>query len=181
MLKLTFVACLVAVLSVSSHLLSAQTKPSAPEKPSAKDFADEAAVVERDEVVYRYHADGTGTRVQTNAVRLQSEAALQSFAVLSFPYASLTQQLEIVHAGVRKPDGSMIETPSTDAQDQPAPATQAAPMYSDLHIKQLPIRSMAVGDMLEFETKTTTTQAEVAGEFWARRRLDWALFIWIEG
>jgi hypothetical protein len=39
-------------------------------------------------------------------------------------------------------------------------------MYSDLHMKQLPVRSLAVGDTLEFETKITQKQAEVPGEFW---------------
>ena len=131
-----------------------------------KEYADEAAVVERDESVYRYAADGTGVKTETTVLRVQSSAALQAFAVLGFPYASGTQSLEIVYARVRKPDGTVVDTPAGDVQDQPAQATQIAPTYSDLHLKQLPVRSLAVGDTLEFETKVSQKLAEVPGEFW---------------
>jgi len=63
-----------------------------------------------------------------------SSAASQAFAVLGFPYASGTQSLEILCARVRKPDGKLVDTPAGDVQDQPAQATQIAPMYNDLHI-----------------------------------------------
>jgi transglutaminase-like putative cysteine protease/tetratricopeptide (TPR) repeat protein len=159
-------AVLVAYLPLASLDLPAQVVVPKPEKVVAKDYADEAAVVERDELVYRYAADGTGVKTETTALRVQSSAALQAFAVLGFPYASGTQALEIVYARVRKRDGTVVETPAGDAQDQPAQATQVAPMYSDLHLKQLPVRSLAVGDTLEFETKVTQKRAEVPGEFW---------------
>jgi tetratricopeptide (TPR) repeat protein len=146
--------------------LSAQVKVPQPEEGVAQKYADEATVVERDDVVYRYAADGTGIRTETTVLRVQSTAALQAFAVLGFPYASATQSLEIAYARVLKPDGTVVETPAGDAQDQPAPVTRLAPMYSDLHMKQLPVRSLAVGDTLEFEAKTTQKQPEVQGEFW---------------
>lgn len=164
--KLLLFAILVAYMPIASHVLSAQEAISQPKKGVVDQYADEAAVVERDEVVYRYNGDGTGSRIETTAVRVQSGAALQSFAVLSFPYASGTQELDIVYARVRKPDGTVIETPTTDAQDQPAPTTQLAPMYSDLRMKQLPLRSRAVGDTLEVQSKTVQKQAEIQGQFW---------------
>jgi tetratricopeptide (TPR) repeat protein len=160
------VAVLVAYLPIASHDLPAQVMAPQPEKGTAKEYADEAAVVQRDDVVYRYDTDGTGVKTQTTVLRVQSSAALQTFAVLAFPYASGTQSLEIVYARVRKPDGTVVETPAGDAQDLPARVTQLAPMYSDLHLKQLPVRSLAVGDTLEFETKLTQKLAEVTGEFW---------------
>jgi tetratricopeptide (TPR) repeat protein len=159
-------AALVAFLPIASHDLRAQVLTPQPEKGVAMEYADEAAVVERDDLVYRYAADGTGVKTQTTVLRVQSSAALQSLAVLPFPYASGTQSLEIVYARVRKPDGTLVETPAGDAQDQSARATQVAPMYSDLHLKQLPVRSLAVGDTLEFETKLTQRVAEAPGEFW---------------
>lgn len=158
-------AAFVFLVFASYRYPAAQAPPSQP-KSATTDYVDEASVVERDEVIYRYVEDGTGSRTETAAVRVQSGAALQTFGVLTFPYASATQGLEIVYARVRKADGSTVETPATDVQDQPAPATQLAPMYSDLHIKQLPMRSLAVGDTVEFETRLTIKQAEVPGEFW---------------
>ncbi len=170
---------LLALLSVSlaaaSYGLSPQVTPAQPEKPIANAYADEPAVVQQDTVVYRYAADGTGSRIETAAIMVQSGAALQAFAVLNFPYATATQAVEITYARVRKPDGAIIETPPTDVQDQPAPTTQQAPMYSDLHLKQLPIRSLAIGDTLEFETKTIQKQAEVPGQFWGAENFGAAL------
>jgi len=160
------VAVLVTYLPIASHDLFAQVMMPQPEKSVANDYADEAAVVERDQLVYRYAADGTDVKTETTVLRVQSSAALQTFAVLGFPYASGTQSLEIAYARVRKPDGTVVETPTSDVQDQPVQATQVAPMYSDLHVKQLPVRSLAVGDTLEFETKITQKLAEVPGEFW---------------
>lgn len=153
-------------LPLASHSLSAQIIVPAPKHDVLKEYGDEAAVVLRDQVTYRYAADGTGSRTETTVLRVQSTAALQRLAVLGFAYASATQSLDIIYARVRKPDGTVVETPVGDAQDQPAPVTQLAPMYSDLHMKQLPVRSLAVGDTLEFETKITQKQAEVPGEFW---------------
>ncbi len=155
-------AVLFTSLPIVSHSLSAQAVATQP----SKEYIDEAAVVERDELMYRYAADGTGVKTQTTVLRVQSNAALQAFAVLGFPYASETQSLEIVFVRVRKPDGTVVNTPAGDVQDQPAQATLIAPMYSDLHLKQLPVRSLAVGDTLEFETRITQRVAEVPGEFW---------------
>jgi len=160
----------LAVLFASLPCLT-QTRPAptvAKTVVHVSDFTDEAAVVERADVVYRYAADGTGSKLETAVFRVQSNAALQSLAVLGFPYASGNQRMEIVYARVRKPDGTVVETPATDAQDQPAQVTQVAPMYSDLHVKQIPIRSLAVGDKLEFQTRMTQQQPEVPGEFWGQ-------------
>ncbi len=150
----------------ASHSGTAQQTPPSPAGNSVNAYPDEAAVVERDEVIYRYNDDGTGSKTETTAVRIQSGAALQSFAVLGFPYASETEELDIVSVRVHKPDGTTVETPTTDAQEQPALATQAAPMYSDLRIKQLPVRSLAVGDTLEMQTRTVQKKAEIPGQFW---------------
>ena len=166
MKKLSVFAVLVVCLPLASYNLPAQVIAPQPDKGIAEKYADEAAVVQRDEVVYSYAADGTGYKTETTVLRIQSSAALQTFAVLKFPYASGTQSLEIAYARVRKQDGTVVETPPSDAQDQPAQVTQIAPMYSDLHLKELPVRSLAIGDTLEFESKITQKQAEVPGEFW---------------
>jgi tetratricopeptide (TPR) repeat protein len=160
----------LALLSSSFPCLSQTNPDPIPSKTtvSSSGYTDEAAVVERDDVVYRFADDGTGSKVESCIFRVQSNAALQTLAVLSFPYASGNQHLDIVYARVRKPDGTVVETPTTDAQDQPAQVTQIAPMYSDLHLKQIPMRSLAVGDKLEFQIRMTQQQPEVPGEFWGQ-------------
>jgi tetratricopeptide (TPR) repeat protein len=146
----------------------ASPKPDSPKPDSTSSYADEAAVVERDDIVYRYTEDDTDTKLETTVMRIQSSAALQGMSVLNFPYATDNQHLEIVYARVRRPDGSVVETPASDAQDQPAQVTTLAPMYSDLHLKQLPVRSLAVGDKLEFQLRLTQRQPEIPGEFWGQ-------------
>jgi tetratricopeptide (TPR) repeat protein len=161
---------ILVLLSVSSPCFT-QTSPdpiTSKTAGSSSGYADEAAVVERDDVVYRYADDDTGSKLETCIFRVQSNAALQTLAVIGFPYVSGSQRLEIVYARVRKPDGTVVETPATDAQDQPAQVTQIAPMYSDLHLKQIPVRSLAVGDKLEFQIRMTQLQPDVPGEFWGQ-------------
>jgi hypothetical protein len=69
--NLLLFAVLVAYLPVASRDLPAQVMAPQTEKGVAKEYADEAAVVERDEVVYRYAADGTGV-IQASPRRLNS-------------------------------------------------------------------------------------------------------------
>ena len=44
--------------------------------------------------------------------------------------------------------------------------TQMAPMYSDLRTKQLPVRSLSVGDTLEYHLTMKDTNAVAPGAFW---------------
>ncbi|HEY1994174.1 MAG TPA: DUF3857 domain-containing protein, partial [Edaphobacter sp.] len=67
---------------------------------------------------------------------------------------------------VHKPSGEVIETPPEDAQEVPMPVTQAAPMYSDLRTKQLPVKSLGVGDTLEYRVTVKDTNADAPGVFW---------------
>jgi tetratricopeptide (TPR) repeat protein len=135
---------------------------------SPADYSAEAVVVERLDTVYRYNADGTGVKTDTDVARIQSAAAVNTFSVLSIPYASETQRIELVYLRVRKPDGSVVETPASDAQDQPAPVAEQAPFYSDLHLFQLPVRGLSVGDRVEYQVRTVQTKAEAPNEFWSQ-------------
>jgi hypothetical protein len=140
---------------------------SSPGTPAPADYKSEAVIVERLDSVYRYNADGTGSKLDTDSALIQSEAGVQNFSVLRIPYAADTQRLQIHYVRVRKADGSVVDTPATDAQDLPAPVTQEAPFYSDLHMLQLPVRGLSVGDHLEYEVVTTFSHPEAANQFWA--------------
>jgi tetratricopeptide (TPR) repeat protein len=132
------------------------------------DYSAEPFVVEHLDAVYKMAADGTGSKVTTVAVRVQSEASLKQLGVLNLPFASGTQHVEIVYARVRRPDGTVIETPINQAIEMPSPVTTAAPFYSDLKQMQLPIRSLRVGDTLEWQAKVVLAKAEAPGQFWGQ-------------
>ena len=138
-----------------------QAKPSLPDP-----YANEAIVFEHLETVYKMHADGTGERDMLVKMRVQSDGAAQQFGVMSFAYASAYESPVIKLMRVHKLDGTVVDTPGTDAVDMPAEVSREAPLYSDLKEKHLPVRSLARGDTLEYEVDTAITKAEAPGQFW---------------
>lgn len=48
----------------------------------------------------------------------------------------------------------------------PAPVTREAPLYSDLKQRQLPVRSLAAGDTLEYDQHIVYRKAEAPNQFW---------------
>jgi tetratricopeptide (TPR) repeat protein len=131
-------------------------------------YSAEPIVVEHLDSVYEMAADGTGSKVSSAVERIQSEASLKEVGVLMVPYAGSTQRVEIVYARVRHPDGTVVETPVKQAMEMPSPVTVQAPFYSDLKQVQLPIRSLQVGDTLEWQVRITITKAEAPGQFWGQ-------------
>jgi tetratricopeptide (TPR) repeat protein len=167
------VAIAVMIASNPQHPLAQATAPASPVSApttsgKASTYAAESIVIEHSDSVYTYAADGTGTHEQTLVVRVQSEAAVHSLGVIAVPYAANSQRVEFLYARVRHPDGTIVETQPSDALDVPDAVTREAPFYSDLKEKQLPIRSLRVGDTLEWKARVTTTKPEAPGEFWGQ-------------
>ena len=73
-----------------------------------------------------------------------------------------------MYARVTHVDGSVQETQASNAIEQPVAVTTAAPEYSDLKSKQLPIRSLRVGDTLEWQIRWTIDHPEVPNQFWGQ-------------
>jgi Domain of Unknown Function with PDB structure (DUF3857) len=136
---------------------------------TAPDYSGEPAVIRHLDRVYQTEADGTGWRLLTTSVQVLTEGAVKQFGVIGIPFASSSESVEIVYARVRRPDGKVVETPVNDAMEQPDAVTQVAPFYSDLKQKQLPVRSLSVGDTLEWQAKVVRTKAEAPGHFWGQR------------
>jgi uncharacterized protein DUF3857 len=83
---------------------------------------------------------------------------VRSSGIISLPFAALTQTLTFDSVRVHTPSGEVIETPVEDAQE--------VPMYSDLRTKQLPVRSLSVGDTLEYRLSIKDTNDDAPGAFW---------------
>jgi hypothetical protein len=157
---------LFALASFFLPLVSPAQEPSKSPAAAIDNYKNEAMVFERSETTYRMHADGTGERDIHVFLRLQSQGAAQQFGVLSFGYASAYETPHIRIVRVHKPDGTTIDTPTSDAIDMPAAVSREAPLYSDLKEKHLPVRSLSVGDTLEYDFQTTIDKAEAPGQFW---------------
>ena len=130
------------------------------------DFSREPSIIDRLDIVYRYAADGTGSKELTSVIHLQDEAAIKAWSVLSFSFASSAEHIEIDYVRVRRADGTVVETPAADAQEMPVAITREAPFYSDLKEKQIPVRSLRAGDHLEYKVRTVRTKPEAPGHFW---------------
>ncbi len=134
----------------------------------APGFSAEPWVVERWSLRTAMNADGTGTQTQTLVLKLQSDAAVRQFGVISLQFAANTERAEFVYARARHADGTVTETPLAGVQEQPAAVTREAPFYSDLKQAQLPVRNLQVGDTLEWQSRVTDFQAEAPGNFWGQ-------------
>src|SRR5882757_6306266 len=143
----------LAALACFLPVLAAQTPKPASAAPTAAakpDLTGEALVIEKDNTVVRFAKDGSSVRTVSVTEHIVSDSGVRDAGILSIPFAALTQTVTFDSVRVHKPSGEVIETPAEDAQEVPAPVTQAAPMYSDLRTKQLPVKSLSVGDTLEY-------------------------------
>lgn len=159
--------CLLAFALAASPVSAPAQAPPAP-APIADKYAAEPLIVERIATTYTYALDGTGTKQIVAVARMQSDAAARQYSVLNVPFAGANEHVEIAYVRVRKPDGTLVDTPPADAQEMPQEVTRLAPFYSDLKEKQVPVRSLRTGDKLEYSVKIVRTRAEAPGEFWGQ-------------
>ncbi len=144
-----------------------ETKPTDTKAADAKtDYSKDAFVDEDDVTKLVFESDGTGTREQSARIRIQSDAGVQRYGVLTFPYQQAIESLEIDYVRVRKPDGTVVVTPPDNIQEMPSEITRQAPFYSDLHEKQIAVKGLAPGDVLESHTVWHVTKPLAPGQFW---------------
>ena len=179
-------ASLIALLLVSSpvlfnHFSAAQSKrptqgaPRQPEQASEKapsseqkqpDYSQEAYVLEQMKTSYRFEKDGTGLREQSIRVKVQSDAGVENFGQLVFPYSSANEKLDIEQVSVRKPDGSVVTAQASAVQDLTAPISREAPVYTDLRHKHVTVPGLRPGDSLEYRAVWRITTPLAPNHFW---------------
>src|SRR5882724_10238935 len=99
MLKIACPVLLFLASCIACRAICAQT-PKAPD--SKPDFSKEAFVIEQDSTRVTFENDGTGVRETESRVRIQSDAGVQHWGVLTFPYESSTQTVDIEYVRVQK-------------------------------------------------------------------------------
>lgn len=134
-------------------------------------YAGEPIVVERFNTAFRYNADGTGSKVDTEVVRVQTEAGVRGVGIVTVPYFAARERVELVYLRVRKRSGAVIDTPAADAEDQVPPVTRVDPQYSSLHAMRIGVRGLGVGDRLEMQVRTVFLTGQAGGEFWGSETL----------
>src|SRR6202521_301761 len=168
---LLFVGSLLvcSILSMMSADAVAQVPAPSNQKTSnanSNSNSEEAAVFER--ILNRAHFENDGTEVtETEAVvRIQSQAGVEEFGQLVFGYSSATEKLEVEYVRVRKPDGKVVVTPESTAQDFAPDVLKEAPMYSDYRQRHISVAALQPGDTLEYRTVIRVLTPLAAGNFW---------------
>ena len=110
--------------------------------------------------------DGNITREQSSRVRVQTDAGVKQWGLLSFPFQSATQVVDIDYVRVRKADGSTVVTSADNIQDLDSEITRSAPFYSDLREKHVAVKELRPGDILEYQAHWHTTKPLIPGQFW---------------
>ena len=142
-------------------VLYAQT-PASP-KPGT---SEEAVVFDRMDNLVRFEDDGTGVQETTAVIRVQSQAGVKELGQLVFGYSSATEKLDVDYVRARKPDGRVIETPASTAQDFAPEVLREAPTYSDYRERHVSVAGLQAGDVLEYHTVTHVTTPLAPHEFW---------------
>jgi transglutaminase-like putative cysteine protease/tetratricopeptide (TPR) repeat protein len=128
--------------------------------------AEEAAVFERIFNRVRFENDGTEVSETEAVIRIQSQAGVEAFGQLVFGYSSATEKLEVEYVRVRKPDGRVVGTPESTAQDFAPDVLKEAPMYSDYRQRHISVAALQPGDTLEYRTVTRVVTPLATGNFW---------------
>lgn len=163
------VAILISVLlSLVSLDTGGQNPPAQTSAPPAgkSDYSKEAYVIEEYSDSFVFENDGTGSQLITFRVRVQSDSGVQQYGLLKVRYAKEVSTVEIGYIRVRKPDGTVIPTPSENIQEMPSQVTSQAPQYSDLYEKHIPVRGLSPGDVLEYQITIHTIHPDAPGQFW---------------
>src|SRR5580692_5062065 len=93
------------------------TPAGSPAKTEESSLAAEPYVIESIQSKVRFEPDGKGERDLQLRIRVQSESAIREFGVLVYAYSASFENLDVLYARVRKPDGSIVETPASDIQE----------------------------------------------------------------
>jgi uncharacterized protein HemY len=138
------------------------TSPSPPLPASSQ----EPAVIQQMFTKVAFDNEGNLTREQTSQILVQTDAGVQQWGLLTFPFQSATQTMEIDYVRVRKPDGSTLTTPPDNVQDLDSEITRSAPFYSDLREKHVAVKGLAKGDTLEYQAHWRAIKPLIPGQFW---------------
>ena len=155
--RLAIVLGLLSAVHAQSPTSSAAAKP---------DYSHQAAVVELMSTHVSFDKDGSRSREQVTRVRVNTDAGVKTWGLLSLPYQSATETVEVVYVRVHKPDNSTVVTPEDNIQDLDAEITRSAPFYSDLREKHIAVKGLASGDTLEYDVKWHPTKPLIPGQFW---------------
>jgi tetratricopeptide (TPR) repeat protein len=157
------VVSLGLVVAVS---LAGRAQTPAPPAPVKADYSQEAAVIEELSSKVIFDNDGNSTREQVTRVHVQTDAGVKQWGLLTFPFQSASQTVDLDYVRVHKADGSTVTTPPDNVQDLDSEITRSAPFYSDLREKHVAVKGLGKGDTVEYAAHWRSTKPLIPGQFW---------------
>ena len=154
------------LIAACALITYAQASPQAFPSANSPDYSKEPFVIQSAVGKLVFQNDGKYTSDETLRILIQSNAGLQSWGILHFTYSSAMSTVNIAYVRVRKPDGSVVETPAGDAMEVTPDISREAPMYSDLKDKQVAVKGLQVGDTLEYQWQNVIETPLIPGQFW---------------
>ncbi|HKV95606.1 MAG TPA: DUF3857 domain-containing protein [Candidatus Angelobacter sp.] len=136
-----------------------------PAKATAKaDISDQPAIIEELSTSIRYENDGTNVQTVRQKIKIQSEAGLRTYGIITFNFIA-GNEFSIDTVEVHKKDGSTVKAGPANIQEVTPEVSREAPTYSDVRQKQVTVPGLSVGDELLFQY-TAREKALVPGQFW---------------
>src|SRR5271168_300210 len=163
-LLFTLVSAPVALSQAPPVATPQASTPATPQK--SADYSKEAFVVESLATHARFENDGTGRLETTARIRVQTDAGVQAFTQLVFPYNSATEHLEISYVRVRRAGGAVETAPAASVKDVVAPVVRDAPLYAGPREKHVAVPALHAGEALEYQSVEVIAQPLVPGQFW---------------
>ena len=145
--------------------------------PSKKDYSKEGFVIHHSLTKVTFENDGTSLRSVELQAKIQSEAGVQKFGLLTIPYQASMESLDFDYVRVRKTDGSVVVTPPENIQDQSSEVSRATPLYSDQREKHVAVKGLGVGDIVEYECHWKITNPLAPGQFWYEHNFDYSFAV----
>jgi len=153
------VALAVAALATAAHGFA---DDDAKDKQPSKDIE-----IESTQTTYRYENDGMGSITQSSRIRILTEAGRDAVGQFYFSYSSGLEDLKIDYFRTVKKDGTQLAVDPSQAVETASPISQSAPMFSDVKVKAMVARDLAVGDALEYQFERVVRVPLKPGDFWA--------------
>ncbi|HXZ79213.1 MAG TPA: DUF3857 domain-containing protein [Terriglobales bacterium] len=144
-----------------------QSKPPATAEAEKKpDFSQEPFVIQDLKNQVWFERNGTGRRVMTAVILVNTELGVRQLGQLVFGYSSGNEKLDVDYVRIRKPDGSVITAGADAVQDLASAVVHTAPMYTDFRQKHITVPGLRPGDQLEYSITTTIETALAPNQFW---------------
>lgn len=155
--------CILLFTSAVVLPVLSQTTPPA-EKKAATDASEQPAIIEELNTSARFENNGNSVQTVRERVKIQNEAGIRLYGIITFNFIA-GQDFSIDTVEVRKKDGSTVKAGPANIQEVTPEISRVAPMYSDLHQKQVTVPGLSVGDEVIYQY-TAKQSALVPNQFW---------------